>query len=180
MFSCKSLPDNPPIPISKMSKVILDMQIAEIYSQGLGDSVKNKYEKNYDSLNAFYISILKHHNISFEDYNNAINWYKNHPILMDSIFASVSKDLALVRKTDSIKDVPLSTANPYTGKPKTDSVVKTTEGEKKKDSLNRPAGLKKLSLDTITKDGKNSKKQLKPLIKDTTTFHKKPAIKREL
>src|ERR1700744_5957983 len=108
IFSCKSLPDNPPISVSKMSKVILDMQIAEIYSQGLGDSVKNKYEKNYDSLNSFYTSILKHHNITFEDYNNAINWYKNHPILMDSIFSSVSKELTLVRKTDSIKDIPLS------------------------------------------------------------------------
>lgn len=151
-----------------MSKIILDLQVAEVYSLGLGDSVKNKYEKNYDSLNAFYTSVLKHYNISFEDYNHAMDWYKNHPIMMDSLFVTVSKELTSVRKLDSIKDLPLSTTNPYVGKPKPDSLSKN---EKKTDSLKHIENLKKVHSNDSLKSKINKKLKV-PVVHTETTFPK--------
>jgi hypothetical protein len=128
-FGCKSLPDNPPIPQKKMADIVLDMQIAEIYSQGLGDSVKNKFEKNYDSLNGFYASVLKHYNISYSEFNEAMNWYKSHPQLMDSLFLKMNLRLAAIKNKENIKDyvapvIPPPKAPITAGKSKTDTLKK--------------------------------------------------------
>jgi len=151
----------------EMSKIILDIQIAEVYSQGLDDSVKNKFEKNYDSLNAFYASILKHHAVTYGDYNEAMEWYKNHPVLMDSMLGMVSKELTAVKKRENIEasTTPPGQPNAYTGNPKKDSI-------KKEDSLR----LKPL------KDTADSKNKLKPgpTAKSLDSVSKKrPFLKRE-
>ncbi len=173
MFGCKSLPDNPPIAINKMSKILLDIQIAESYSMGLGDSVKNKYEKNYDSLNSFYISILKHHNISYDDYNDAMKWYKDHPVMMDSLFSAVTKELVTVKTKENIKEPPPPPANPFAGKPKADSLWNAAK-KKTVDSAIKAAktdSLKKIHLkDSLAL---KNKALLKASVKKADTSHKK-------
>lgn len=87
-----------------MVKVLTDMHLAEVYSQGIGDSVRNRFEKNYDSLSAFYISILKHHKLGFETFNETIAWYKERPAMMDSLYAKVLSNVVEIRSRAGIKD----------------------------------------------------------------------------
>ncbi|KAA5532279.1 DUF4296 domain-containing protein [Taibaiella lutea] len=103
-LGCKSLPDNPPVAPEKMSKVLLDMQIAETYSLGLGDSVTNKFEKNYDSLSVFYRSVLKKYDISFEDFKDAMQWYEARPLKMDSLLSNVLNQLSEIKAKEKIKN----------------------------------------------------------------------------
>lgn len=108
---CKSLPDNPPVATDKMSKILLDMQIAETYSLGLGDSVTNKFEKNYDSLGVFYRSIFKKYDISFEDFKDAMKWYEERPPKMDSLLSGVLSQLSEIKAKEKIKDYDPSVEN---------------------------------------------------------------------
>jgi len=142
---CKSLPDNPPVASDKMSKILLDMQIAETYSLGLGDSVTNKFEKNYDSLGVFYRSILKKYDISFEDFKDAMAWYGERPAKMDSLLSGVLTQLSEIKAKEKIKDYDVSMEN----KPvvaKTDSLNKHKDTSSKK-GLRTEEGL----ADTIAK-----------------------------
>lgn len=118
--SCKSLPDNPPVPAAKMQKILLDIQIAETYSMGLGDSVTNKFEKNYDSLGTFYQSVFKRYNVSFEQFKDAMAWYEKRPVMMDSLLTNVINELSEVKAKEKIKDFDPNAAV----KPATDSLVK--------------------------------------------------------
>lgn len=98
-----------------MGKILLDLQIAETYSLGLGDSVKNKFEKNYDSLAIFYSSILKHYNVSYEEFQDAMDWYKARPIIIDSLYNRVITQIAETKAKEQIKDVvPIDAAKPET------------------------------------------------------------------
>lgn len=123
--SCKSLPDNPPVPADKMTKILLDIQIAETYSMGLGDSVTNKFEKNYDSLGIFYHSIFKRYNVSFEEFKEAMQWYEKRPPMMDSLLTNVINELSVVRAKEKIKDYdPNAEIKPVSPVTKPDSLVK--------------------------------------------------------
>lgn len=92
MFAaCKKPEDKPPFARSKMAQVITDLQIAENYSLGLypkNDSNVQRFSKNTDSLYVFYSSILNHYQLSFDDFNQALGWYKNHPSEMDSLLTT--------------------------------------------------------------------------------------------
>lgn len=124
-----------------MSKILLDMQVAETYSLGLGDSVNNKFEKNYDSLNAFYTSILKKYNVSFEDFNDAVVWYQKRPARMDSLLSGALNQLSEVKAKEKIKDFDPNAEN----KP---PPVKDSVG--KKDTLDKNKPLKKPDIKDTT------------------------------
>jgi hypothetical protein len=87
--SCKSKVEKPPIAEQTMISIIKDINIAEVYSQGLGDSVGNRFEKNYDSLAHFYTAILQHYHVSFEEFTEALKWYKERPNKIDSLYINV-------------------------------------------------------------------------------------------
>lgn len=96
--SCKSKKEKPPVSEAIMKKVIVDLQIAESYSLGLGaaeDSSRKttRYSKNKDSLYLFYSAILKNHHLTFEEFNDAIGWYKKHPETMDSLLSQSLDEL---------------------------------------------------------------------------------------
>jgi len=129
-YGCKSLPDKPPVPQDKMTRVLLDMQLAESYSMGLGDSVKNKFEKNYDSLAIFYQSILKHHKLTLEEFTTAMDWYEAHPVMIDSVFNNVINLLSETKAKEGISDI---VPTPETG-PGRDTLHRKT-----KDSLSHAA-----------------------------------------
>src|SRR5690606_14260989 len=85
--SCKQpKPPSPPVPLEKMEKILLDLQLAETYSLGLGDSIRNRFTKNKDSLAVFYQAIFAHHGITADSFISAMNWYENYPDLTDSMF----------------------------------------------------------------------------------------------
>jgi hypothetical protein len=141
---CKSLPDNPPVAPDKMSKILLDMQIAETYSLGLGDSVTNKFEKNYDSLNVFYRSVFNKYDISFEDFKDAMKWYEARPLKMDSLLSNVLNQLSEIKAKEKIKDFDPNIEN----KP----VVNADSLNKNKDtSIKKDLRKKKNLTDTTTR-----------------------------
>lgn len=113
---CRSGKETPPIPAQTMERVLVDIHLAEIYSQGLGDSVKNRFEKNYDSLGGFYVSILKHYNLSFEEFNDALDWYRERPGTIDSLYARVLTRFNELKASKGIADGP--------GQPATDTATR--------------------------------------------------------
>lgn len=91
-----------------MKKIIVDLQFSESYSLGLGlDSVAalNKFKKNQDSLYLFYASVLGHYNMSFQEFNEAMEWYKKEPEQMDSLITASMEELAQQKEKYKIKEV---------------------------------------------------------------------------
>jgi len=119
--SCKQAKEKPPVDERKMTQILLDIHLAESYSQGLGDSMKNKFEKNYDTLPSFYTSILKHHSVSFEDFNEAMEWYKQRPVDIDTLYSKVINELNELKAKKGIKDIA-DAKNSENATPKFDSL----------------------------------------------------------
>lgn len=87
-MACQEKVELPPVPVAKMSKILVDLQFSESYSIGLGlDSLSgaNQFKKNQDSLSVFYASVFKHHQLTLEQFNEAMDWYRNRPQKMDSL-----------------------------------------------------------------------------------------------
>lgn len=103
--SCKAPKEEPPIPAAKMEAVIFDIHLAETYSQGLGDTTGNRFDKNYDSLAVFYASILKHHQLSFDEFNEAMRWYRKHPQQIETLYTHVIDKLNNLKAKEGIKDI---------------------------------------------------------------------------
>jgi len=139
---CKQGQETPPVPQEKMEQVLLDMHLAETYSQGLGDSTKNKFEKNYDSLSGFYTSILKHYDLSFEDFNKALEWYKKRPAMADTLYGKVLNRLNELKAKENIREAdPAPAAPPPTpSAAKADSLNRDSSGHNK--VLTTPSGKK--------------------------------------
>ena len=105
--SCKRIEEKPPISMEKMKKVLLDLQIAETYSVGLNfDTLSpgNKFKKNYDSLSVFYGAVLNHHDLSITDFKEAMKWYENKPVLMDSLVMLTIEQMTEEQARLNIKD----------------------------------------------------------------------------
>lgn len=120
LSACKQGQEVPPVPQEKMGKILVDIHLAEAYSQGLGDSVTNKFEKNTDSLTGFYTSILKHYALSFKEFNEALEWYKERPVILDSLYSKVLIQLIELKAQKGIKDIEEAT-------PKKDSAALTSK-----------------------------------------------------
>lgn len=100
--SCKAEKEKPPIPEAQMSRILLDIHLAEAYSGVVkADSgQKNIFGKNTDSLALYYKEILSRYNISYEALKKGLDWYQQHPALMDSVYVRVQSSL------DSMKPPP--------------------------------------------------------------------------
>jgi len=91
----------------EMQMILLDMQLSETYSLGLGyDTLNqaNKFKKNYDSLHVFYASVLNRHKMSFEEFIEAMNWYEKRPLMMDSLIGNTIEQLNKQKASLNIKD----------------------------------------------------------------------------
>lgn len=104
LSGCREGQETPPVDREKMSAVLLDLQLSETYSQGLGDGVKNRFEKNTDSLTGFYASVLKHHKLNFEEFEEAMTWYKEHPMILDSVYNRMLTRLVEMKASRHISD----------------------------------------------------------------------------
>lgn len=81
--------DHAPLSPAKMEAVLLDVQVAEVYSSMVPrDSIKGE-SKNTDSLAAWYRSIFQHHGVTREEFDQSVNWYRNHPEELDSVYTHV-------------------------------------------------------------------------------------------
>ena len=69
-----------------MQKVLLDVNLAEAYSLTIKDSLHRRGSKNLDSLAVFYKDIFAHYHITKEQFTVSLDWYKNHPEELDTIY----------------------------------------------------------------------------------------------
>lgn len=104
-----------PIAPEKMQAILLDIHTAEYYSQGLGKH-DGTFLKEHDSLAQFYTTILQHHQIDLAQFKSALDWYTQHPLLLDSVYVNV-KDAATAMQQDVTEKInkgqiiPRSTVN---------------------------------------------------------------------
>lgn len=91
-FSACSDRNDPPIAPGKMRDLLFDLQTAEAYSNGKfeGDTLGQKANiKNPDTLAYYYATVFKHHNISQAEFEQALNWYFNHPDELTAVYTKV-------------------------------------------------------------------------------------------
>ncbi len=104
IFSCsEKMNSKPPVSYEKMTDILTDIHLADAHSQGLGTIGGNAYTKNKDSLAVFYHSILKHHNLTYEELNNTLEWYHHHPQILDSIYILVAQKIEQYQLEDSAR-----------------------------------------------------------------------------
>lgn len=81
---------------TKMAAILTDIHLAESYSTLLKDSLHQSGERNLDSLNTLYQSILGHYNITLKEFNTSFEWYKKHPADLDSIYQKVITNYSIM------------------------------------------------------------------------------------
>jgi hypothetical protein len=104
-LSCQQAEEQPVIAPEKMQHILLDMHLAESYSMGIGDSVKHQFDRNYDSLTGFYVSILEHYEVDLPAFKQAMAWYQKYPAQMDSLYNQVINLLNELKAEKGIKEV---------------------------------------------------------------------------
>ncbi|HTM66887.1 MAG TPA: DUF4296 domain-containing protein [Flavipsychrobacter sp.] len=74
----------------KMQQIMLDVNLAEAYSAVVkSDSLKPHSERNLDSLAVFYRSVFQHYNVTKEQFEESLEWYKEHPEELDSVYGQL-------------------------------------------------------------------------------------------
>ena len=84
------------IPPPKMELILTDLHLAETYSSMVSDSLHRVNEKNIDSLAVYYNDILKHHNVSKEEFKSSLEWYRNNPSELDTVYGHMIQDMIIV------------------------------------------------------------------------------------
>lgn len=103
LISCSSKDGSNVIPSEKMEQILIDMHYADTYSAMAIDTLHAIGSKNNDSLAIFYKSILEHHKVSFEEFNESIKWYKLNPEQLDSVYAAMIPQLSKMESANPIK-----------------------------------------------------------------------------
>jgi hypothetical protein len=82
------------LPPAKMQQILYDIHLAEAYStMALRDSTHRRSERNIDSLALYYATIFRHHKLSAAEFNRSLDWYKQHPEELDSIYTKMIPDM---------------------------------------------------------------------------------------
>ena len=84
-----------PVDTKKMTSILTDLQLAEVYSSMVDDSLHRIMPKNQDSLAVYYTEVLAHHGLTEEEFNEAIDWYKSHPMLLDTVYKNMVSALSM-------------------------------------------------------------------------------------
>ena len=87
LSSCKKASEH--LPPSTMAPILAELHIADAYSTALHDSTGKNALKNYDSLALWTAGIFARHHITMESFNKSMDWYRDRPQQLDSLFASV-------------------------------------------------------------------------------------------
>lgn len=89
IWSCRpsEVEEAPRLPFSKMSEVLSDVHLMEGELQGI-----NKTEK--DSVaNLYYYYIFKLHDVNQEDFYQSLNYYNNHPDLLETLYSATADSI---------------------------------------------------------------------------------------
>lgn len=84
--------------IQTMSNILLQMHLAESYSQILPKENTTIMTKNIDSLKNFDAAIFKEFHTTKEEFEQSLNYYKSKPELLDSIYQIIMNETNLLQK----------------------------------------------------------------------------------
>ena len=96
VFGCVSCSEQPSsrLTAAKMQRVLYDLHLAEAYSTIVGeDSTHRRNERNKDSLAVYYASILRHHNLTLDEFQQSLQWYKQRPEQLDSVYSKMIPEM---------------------------------------------------------------------------------------
>jgi hypothetical protein len=82
----------------EMAPIVADLHIADAYSGLLRDTAQRILGKNYDSLAVWTKSILTRHHVTQQQFNQSMDWYRDRPVELDSLYARVIPILEKNRK----------------------------------------------------------------------------------
>lgn len=83
------------LPPALMGKILMDVQTAEVYSTMIKkDTLHRGTVKNEDSLALYYKDIFVHYNITEQQFNQSLEWYKHHPGDLDSVYTHMLPELS--------------------------------------------------------------------------------------
>lgn len=93
--ACNDEKNTPPISTEKLGQILADIQLAEVYSSMVDDSLHRVMPKNQDSLAVYYKEILAHHKVTQQEFDDAMQWYKSNPELLDSAYKYMINELTI-------------------------------------------------------------------------------------
>lgn len=93
VFSACKEKETADIPVDQMQMILQDIHIAEVYSSMVADTAHRVAEKQMDSLKLYYNDILKHHNVTADQFRNSVAWYKDNPTELDTIYGRMINNL---------------------------------------------------------------------------------------
>ncbi len=106
------------LPRKVMKEVLLDISLAEGYSIMVKDSLHPAGSKNYDSLAVFYKDIFAHHNITQQQFEESLDWYKENTSELDSVYAIMQTVIsAWQSRSQAGPQTPPYVPAPIPGKP---------------------------------------------------------------
>ena len=92
-----------------MQKVLLDINLAEAYSTFEKDTLHKAAAKNMDSLSFHYKDIFAHYNITQAQFIQSLDWYKNHPGNLDTLYNNL---IPIVTKLQDVNKPKAATLQP--------------------------------------------------------------------
>jgi hypothetical protein len=97
LMSCKE--DKPPIPPQEMAPILADLHLADAASALVStDTPKRHGVKNDDTLAIWTVQILKQHHKTVAEFNEGLQWYRDRPDLLDSLYEKVIPILEAKKK----------------------------------------------------------------------------------
>lgn len=83
-----------PLSRDKMTAVMTDIYMAEVYSSIVYDSTGISTNKNKDSLALYYKTVLHHHGITYDEFSASLRWYSSNPHELDSVYINILDELS--------------------------------------------------------------------------------------
>lgn len=95
--------DRPPLGDAEMIPVVMDLHLADAYSTQVRDTARPGYEKNYDSLSVWTLRVLGQHKISREDFIASMDWYRDHPDRLKTLYEAAAERLEAIPLQDTVR-----------------------------------------------------------------------------
>jgi len=86
------------LPPEQLATVLAELHLADVYSGLLQKPGEPSHGKNLDSLAVWTKAILAQHHISRETFSASMDWYRDRPTQLDSLYAKVIPILEQLRK----------------------------------------------------------------------------------
>lgn len=98
LFLASCSKDEPKIDAGRMLPIIIELHMADAYSTEVRDTFHPNHEKNFDSLAVWTLRILAKNKVSQEDFNASMDWYRDHPEVLKTLYEKAADSLERVTK----------------------------------------------------------------------------------